>query len=142
MKHQWITKNGTDPLSQPTKYQNQTQRRVSVTKDDIEYAVSLPSHTIQRLRRTSVEIQYAKPINATRNKTSNKRPPKPTEPAPIARKSSTKTRNTPTEHTPKIVSKGRGKRNTKALSPKTVESNSNISPSFAKRRTGSDISRL
>eukprot|EP01083_Nonionella_stella_P203609 742862_1 len=121
MTHQWITKNGTDPLSHPKKYQKKTQRRVSVTKDDIEHAVSLRSHTIQRLRRTSVEIQYAKPTNATRNKTSNK-------PPPIARKLSTKQRNTPTEH--------------KALSPKTVESNSNISPSFAKRRTGSDISRL
>eukprot|EP01083_Nonionella_stella_P155139 500756_1 len=87
MKHRWITNNGTDPLSHPKKYQKETQRRVSVTKDEIEYAVSLPSNTIKHLRRASIEIDNAvigditatadatkddKPIKKVKKKKSNK----------------------------------------------------------------------
>lgn len=53
MVHDWITKNGKEPLTHSDMLKD---KRVSVTKEDIEYAVSLPSHTIKHLRSMSNDI--------------------------------------------------------------------------------------
>merc|ERR1712176_387426 len=48
MVHPWITQDGKEPCGDDAK-----EKRVSVTKEDIEYAVSLPSHTVKHLRSMS-----------------------------------------------------------------------------------------
>eukprot|EP00483_Globobulimina_turgida_P005288 UN05298 len=54
MVHDWITNNGKEPLQHPQTYQKQKfEKRVSVTKADIEYAVNLPENTIKHLRKAS-----------------------------------------------------------------------------------------
>ncbi len=52
MTHKWITNNENEPLMHPIMYDNKKyEKRVSVTKQDIEYAVNLPENTIKHLRK-------------------------------------------------------------------------------------------
>eukprot|EP01084_Bolivina_argentea_P166436 288935_1 len=61
MIHPWITNNGTDPLMHPQMYKDEKfEKRVSVTKQDIEYAVNLPENTIKHLRKASDTIDNLK----------------------------------------------------------------------------------
>lgn len=58
MNHPWITKNGTDPLSHPTEYNNHKfEKRVSVTKQEIESGLTLRDETIKHWRKTSQELR-------------------------------------------------------------------------------------
>eukprot|EP00483_Globobulimina_turgida_P003897 UN03905 len=58
MVHDWITNHGKEPLHHPQTYQKQKfEKRVSVTQDDIEYAVNLPENTIKHLRKASDTMQ-------------------------------------------------------------------------------------
>ena len=54
--HPWITKNGTEPLNHPMEYNNHKfEKRVSITKEDIEFGLSIKSDTMQHLRSLNDE---------------------------------------------------------------------------------------
>lgn len=73
MVHNWITKNGSEPLQHPNQYKERKfEKRVSVTKMDIEYAVSLPSDTITHLRKASMDKKaMIASLNQIENDTDN-----------------------------------------------------------------------
>ncbi len=63
MIHPWITKNGTEPLNHPIEHNNHKfEKRISVTKQDIEYAVSFTNDTIRHLRKASIELEEMQQI--------------------------------------------------------------------------------